>query len=233
MKRILVTGCGRSGTQYLTRVLQNLRLRVTHEQVYRQDLSLDSFSIQAMEGRWRERETKIEVSWLAAPFVGRQPKDVIIWHQLRDPLKVVRCWTSHGYLNPERIQQVQPVPVVGEYIQQFLPQCACSSDLTRAVQYVLGWNRLIAKGMEDRLQACRYRIEELHASQLQDLLLEAGHQVKLSRIEAALTEVQPGIGGCNPNQHRELTWKQIRDVAGGVALQELAELYGYVTEPVD
>ncbi len=233
MKRILITGCGRSGTQWIARLLKELHLPVTHEQVYRQDLQPDTFNIKAMEGRWLEKETSIEVSWLAGPFVKQQPDDVFVWHQLRDPLKVVRCWASHGYLNTEAIKTVHPPLAVGAYIHQFLPECSIGTDLQRAVQYVLKWTRLIVRTVDSRIYAERYRVEDLTSEDIWMLLWDVGHHYKLSRIKEAFTEIQPGVGGCNPSQHIELTWKQIEEVAGGKELRELAETYGYDTSSVD
>jgi hypothetical protein len=224
----LVTGCGRSGTQYLARILQHLKLRATHEQVYRSDVTLESFSIKTMDGRWKERDSLIEVSWLAAPFVEKQSSNVTVWHQVRDPLKVVRCWASHGYLNAARVKHVAPTPETGPFVHRFLPECELGSDLERAVQYVLRWNGL-AEATRWQGNHCRYQVEWLGPTRLVKLLDQAGFLIPLSRAQKAFQEVQPGIGGCVPSQHIDLTWKQVEAVAGGKQLKEMAEEYGYNT----
>ena len=230
MGRILITGCGRAGTQYITRLLQNLRLRATHEQIYRHDLTPGSFTVEGMDARWLEKETVIEASWLAAPFAIRQPNDVIVWHQMRDPLKVVRCWASHVHLlNQKWLDQERQPSMMGRYIHQFLPECAQGSDLERAVWYVLHWNLLAEQSAHGSYRS--YRVEDLNPEMLGYMLFDAfGFMFTPERLQQAFIEVMPGTGGCLPGSHIELTWEQIEQVEGGKELRELARAYGYKPE---
>lgn len=209
--RIVVTGCGRSGTQYTALVLQRLGLKATHEKVFKPDLDpLQPPSPKEINDRFEEAGSDIEVSWMAAPFLKQLPDDVEVWFQLRDPLKIVRCWKSHYIIS---------VPNdCGRLIRRALPECNHGSEFERSIQYVLGWNRLIESSGRVKY---KYRIEDSIAGDWAGLLGTNGQN-----FEEVLRGVTNDVGKC-VDPHPELTWQEVRMQPGGVELANLAACQGY------
>lgn len=219
--RILVTGCGRTGTQFMARVLSRLGLHVAHETVYNHDLDPLETDPAVIVARWQDWDA--EVSWLAAPLLGITPSDVAIWHQVRDPLKSLRCWFKHGILaTDERAIH---------YAKTALSECQEGDARHRGAAYVLGWNNMV----EWRVVRCvsqrgsvlyrRYQIESLSAERLQYMLAEAGVMRSVAAIQGVLDGMPADLGTCQHGPEDNLTWA---DVPNGTALREQAERYGYV-----
>lgn len=129
-KLLLVTGCARSGTTYIAKVLKHCGLKVSHEKI-----SPDGV-----------------VSWLMVvtsdsapygpPYVEGAYKH--IFHQVRCPLKTI----ASVYCN-------EP-PESWRYIQKFLPQIKnTDSVLIKCVKYWIYWNLLAEAKAE-----FTYRVED-------------------------------------------------------------------------
>lgn len=216
MARILVTGTGRAGTQYTARLLSHVGFNATHEKIYRHDFTPSS--------DWGN--VRAESSWLAGAFLPFLPSDVIVWHQLRDPLKVVRCWAEHRLLTDgEHHQPPTPVPA---FIHRHLPETSQGNDLERAVAYVSGWNKKIeAWGEANRGRFMRYRVEDLDSNRFWSILFMSGVKVSGDVCDDALASVPKGLGGCRHDPATDLRWKSVRAVYGGESLAEQAERWGY------
>lgn len=215
--RVVVTGCGRSGTQYVARLLAACGFRSAHESVFKHDLEPNDYDRDLADSRWRDID--MEVSWLAAPFVSKLAPDVFVWHQTRDPIKVVRCWAHHRLLT-----HVQPVL---QFVNKALPETAHGSQVERAVQYVLGWNELIERQKTDG-RYVRFAVEKLTPERLGLMLYLAGHRLPDAFIANAMRRVPVGTGACG--QHNDgdgPSWSEIVAVPGGRALSDMAERYGY------
>ena len=85
MTRLVITGCGRSGTMYTAHVLRAAGLRVGHEQ---------ALGHSNEEPEWGDLE--VEVSWLA-PYFFSQFHDVRVWHIHRHPVQVARSYRAMGF----------------------------------------------------------------------------------------------------------------------------------------
>jgi len=74
-RQIAITGCGRSGTLYITRVLRQLGLNIGHE-----------------TARTNDPKPAGNVSWYLAPIVD--PTKYFVIHQVRHPVRVIASlWT--------------------------------------------------------------------------------------------------------------------------------------------
>lgn len=216
--KIVVTGCGRAGTQYAAQLLGNLGVPCSHEKVYVHDLDPTDPDPAKVERRW---VADAEASWLAAPFLAFHgvPKDAVIWHQLRDPLKVIRCWHSHRILSD--FNHVQPPPAaVQEFVFRHLPECSKGDDLERCVKYVLGWTRMLLK--LTGANVLRYRVEKLTPRSLRSLLFCSGRELSLNQVETGMGQVVGRVGACALPHVPALSASRVVKVPGG---QELLELY--------
>jgi hypothetical protein len=129
-KFLLITGCGRSGTQYMAKFLRKSGLKVGHE-------------------RMKAHGT---VSWLMASTADWSPWGPIasdyefihIFHQIRDPLKVIQSFYN------------VPPAASWEWISESIPQISMDdSDLVKCAKYWYYWNLLAESKAE-----WTYRIED-------------------------------------------------------------------------
>ncbi|WP_176251320.1 hypothetical protein [Sulfitobacter sp. HGT1] len=86
---LLITGCGRSGTQYLTEVLAAAGIRTSHEKRF------TVFGPENVEG------PQCEASWYAAPFLSHLSPKTRILHLVRDPAAVVKSFHRIGLCAPK------------------------------------------------------------------------------------------------------------------------------------
>lgn len=147
MERLLITGTGRSGTQYISVLLSRLGLQCRHQYVFPGGVAYDP-------GKW---DSIGESSCMAAPFLEEQRNTLII-HQVRHPLRVLHSmWaTLPGYLgwfhplaNRENMFYSNVrllLPEIWDVSQEHGERCA---------YYWLRWNQLI-EGYAHR----RVRVEE-------------------------------------------------------------------------
>ena len=122
-KRVLVTGCGRSGTGYMCVFLKASGLDVHHEYM-------------GADG---------SVSWLMGATVDEAPwgplsKDFHfdhIFHQVRNPIKVIQSFYN------------VPMRATWEWIGRCLPQIKADDPLlTKCAKYWVYWNKMVAKKAE-------------------------------------------------------------------------------------
>ena len=113
-KRLLVTGCGRSGTKYTAELLQNLGLDVQHE-----EMGADGIATWCMA-----------VDCAGSPWGGgrRGIKFGTILHQVRHPLKVIPSLTT--FTAPS-----------WRFIAKFVPVAPNEPILLRAAKYWYYWNQ--------------------------------------------------------------------------------------------
>ena len=224
MTRILATGCGRAGTQYLAMLLSRLGLSVGNESVYTYDVPLNTDPF-IVNQRWQDKQ--VEISWCALPWIVHVPKDCVIWHQFRNPLKVVRCWIEHRLLDAEN-HFIEPKSAITEFVWHLLPTTGQGSTLDRAVAYVRQWNEAIENQVKfTKLPYYQYGVEELREPEvLAELLNKSGFDLPMAQIYRAIEECPRNVGSCH-HVSPELTWDMIPDTTEGSLLYAQAVRYGY------
>lgn len=129
---LLITGCGRSGTKYITKVLQESGIGVVHEH---------GMGPQGC------------VSWLMAAEVDWAPWGPLsknfsfkhIFHQVRDPIKVIQS-----------VYNFQPL-VGWKWICRVIPQILITdNNITKSAKYWYYWNL-----MTERKAEWTYRVEDI------------------------------------------------------------------------
>ncbi len=204
MRRVLVTGCGRAGTQYTARLLAALGFRVGHEEIYR--CTIPPLSPAELESYWQDKDA--EISWLAAPYIVSQPKSTVIWHQ-----PVVGDYIRHylgGCGNGSDLERC--VRYVFEWNKRV------EHDVAHRGSWSHGY--------------CRYRVEDLTPDRLGCMLARAGWSFTDEQLQVAFTSIPLGTGGCNPKEHIDLSWDQIVRTPLGWNLFGMAKHYGYNPEIV-
>ncbi len=205
--RLLITGCGRSGTGFSAAVL-SAGGTVGHEGVFGP----------TSDGTWPEdHPLHVEVSWLAAPHARKFRDSTYIVHQVRDPLLVIRSFLGFGFFERD------PSHRFLSYVLRHAPECARWDDpLDQAIQYWLSWNQMAAEAAHERL-----RLEDLDATHFDRLARLAGLQ------EADYGRASRNLGRRHNGRRRDMTVT----VSGllrrplGPELRERAAVYGYSLNP--
>lgn len=112
-KRLLVTGCGRSGTKYTAALLQKLGLDVRHEEMGADGIATWCMAVDSDDSPWGGGRRGVRFG--------------AILHQVRHPLRVIPSLTT--FTAPS-----------WEYIARFLPGHADRPVLVRAAEYWYHWN---------------------------------------------------------------------------------------------
>lgn len=151
-KPFLITGCGRSGTTFVYRLLNTLGLRVSHEEYFRSTIPFCLMERHAAAFADWCHATGVdgEVSGLAPPFLP-VPETTII-HQLRNPVAVIASLMGLGNLTPDCFGSPN-IKLNFRYLAEMHPD---DDPLTLSMKYWLGWNRLV-----EPHAALRYRVESL------------------------------------------------------------------------
>jgi hypothetical protein len=226
--RFLVTGCSRSGTRYAARLWSELGVPCGHERIF------NIFSLRPGDlGPALDDPRYVgDASFLAVPFLDGLPADTVVLHQVRHPVEVIR---SHMGIRFFR-EPPRESPYLAENHSDFLgviehrcPEVFRERDeRSRCALYWIHWNRLAERaGRIPGLDYVRYRLEELDAGLMEDLVKRVGVDVPRERIEAALAAV-PRDANHRPRDE-SIQISQIRPPALLDAVQRLARRYGYLT----
>lgn len=143
----VVTGCGRSGTTFLAKLLSNLNVPCGHEQVF------------TPRTRMTPREFSSDASWMAVPFLESLAPDCPVVHLTRAPSLVAASFVRIGFFSPDHDRYWRPAvrwnplrqkPEGREYIaflRRHSPQTFYElRALDRALYHWWDWNsRILAQ----------------------------------------------------------------------------------------
>lgn len=163
MKRFVVTGSGRSGTQYMAKLLSATGVRCGHESVYYDTGFLG----------WKKWEA--DSSWLAACFVPLNIPTVLV---VRHPLSVVRSWVETWLSHDPRTPRV---PVLRK---RFPEVYKYPKPHDRALAQWLLINRTCRQHA-----VATYLLEEFSAAHLVSLLATVDRSITLQAATQATARV--------------------------------------------
>ncbi len=213
--RILITGCGRSGTSYTATLLSALDLRCGHESVFRLP------EIVRGEVSWPD-DLPAESSWLAAPFLDLLPPETFVLHQVRDPLSVLRSLRRIGLFE-------RPGPFTKFVVEHLGEELEAAAPDEAGLFYWDRWNALVEeRAARSGLTYRRLRLEELDPATLSGILVEAGYFRSPSEIEERQLHVRSDRNTRgDKSADADLTWASLPASAAKRAVEERALAYGY------
>jgi hypothetical protein len=123
----LFTGCPRTGTQYIAKLVTSAGILCSHECYF------------GMPGVFwcPDGEIRAESSWLAAPFLDKVG-DAKIIHIIRNPIKVINSMMADGALDG----------ILGATVHNFwkmmvMPNILSFQGIDRYLYFFIEWNRMI------------------------------------------------------------------------------------------
>ncbi len=181
--RYVVASLPRSGTKYISKVLSDLGLNCAHEGhfTYRKcELELESGP-----------EVWGDASWMSVPYIDKLPPGTVVFHQIRDPIKVLnsnlppggdsyfRTWDEHAGLPSDPLYN-KPIPwkrFIWEHTQDWVwpggtsPGIEGPGEIARLIHWWLNWNLWIeyATLRRNDLLYIRYRLEDMTPDLLRDI----------------------------------------------------------------
>ncbi len=213
-ERILITGCGRSGTSHASALLSALDLCCGHETV---------FNLRAVTGGEVDWPADLiaESSWLAAPFLAALPAGTAILHQVRHPLDVIRSLV--------RIRLFAGGDAYAAFIDGQLEGINSAPALEACMRYWDEWNALVERqAHEAGLFYRRYNVEDLQPVFLSKLLADLGHFRSTDEIEtrSKLVRADANTRG-DKSGDDQLTWESLPECDAKHAVQARALEYGF------
>ena len=138
--KYVVLGTGRSGTGYMSWLLNACGIKCGHESLFRRE----GYDVS------RAKSYDADSSFWAVPYRAWIPRSACVVHAVRDPLRVFRSWLVHqpGKGNSEKIKEL------GYLIEHPLGSIEYLWD------YWLTWHRIsesiadVTVRVEDRLEIC-------------------------------------------------------------------------------
>lgn len=194
---LLVTGCSRSGTMYISKVLNECGLHIGHEWPEKDGLSSWLFAVNTDAAPW-----------------GPQPNEIHfqhIFHQVRDPLKVISSVFTH-----EPVESWQ-------YIIAQIPEISWEdSRLTKAAKFWYYWNLSAEKKSE-----WTYRVEAI-----KEILPEYSRRLRVTLDMTALDRVPTNSNTRGSYYYpEEFKWSDLEAELSPELynnIRELAKRYGYL-----
>jgi hypothetical protein len=201
--KLLITGCGRSGTAFIAKILRIVDLEATHEVLFN-----------PVRCSWPHEHIGIESSWLAVPHLHKLPLDVVVFHQLRNPFDVIRSLMGYDFFNRPESKAYR------NFVYEHEPSIKkLTTDIDRCIAYWILWNTRVQKRAE-----FTYQLEELTPSRLRDFLSHAGTDVSLAALVSAFTQTGKMY---NHRPRANCTAEQILGRPMGPRLERVAKSFGY------
>ena len=138
-EKFLITGCGRSGTGFYSRMMRINGYPCGHE-TYIDFRGIKTLNFIA------------ESSWLAVPHIDKIPDDYYIIRTIRDPYKVIKSFFELSVMSSANYRSVYY-----RYIRNHLPISLSenalnqrATEVNNIANYYMGWNELFGTKIGNR-----------------------------------------------------------------------------------
>ncbi len=232
--KFVVTGCSRSGTGYISKLLSEIGYKCGHESIF------NYYYLRNLE-----RPTNFfedfpdfdgDSSSGAAPFLHELPFGTVVLHQVRHPVNCIRShmgihsFTEHNSVSTSPYLADDHVAQVEFFDKRYCPEIFLRTDeSTRCMVYWLMWNRLTQKGEKiEGLHYFRYRVESLDLCMLRQIVnMLGGSAQNLSdeELKNALSSVSRSVN--SRLRDDSISWETLPEGPEKRALEQCAIEYGY------
>ena len=188
----VVTGTPRSATGYASMLFTAANVPCAHEKTFRPKTNVVDL-LDFCEGD----DALGESSWMAWLFLSFLPRSTVVLHTVRNPWAVVDSLAHRNdllpraaTLHPDRLIMRRVIGVHCPEVERY------DTAIDRAAAMVVYWNqRIEAVAKASGLMYRRYRVEDVNADVLSNLLALCDIQRSPMEIERALKQVPNDVNG--------------------------------------
>jgi len=213
-RRILVTGCPRSGTGYVAALLRRLGLSCGHAD------HLNPERLELGVPPW-PAELAGEASWYAAPYGENLPAGTVVVHVVRAPAAALSSlWRSRLF----RTRSVDRA-----FLERHAPVLMRGTPVQQTARIWSAWNEIAETARESTgLRYLRVRLEALDESSLRWIAALAERELDVERAHSALAELSRSTVRPARDAGDSLAeWSDLRGTELLGEIDELAARYGY------
>jgi hypothetical protein len=184
--RYIVAALPRSGTKYIAKVLTELGQECGHEKSFSCSMGgTGVVDVPSAPDVWGD------ASWLSVPLIHQLPPGTVVFHQVRDPLKVLnsnlppggdsyfRTWDENAGLKEDPLYN-KPIPYkrfIWEHTRDWVwpggvaEEAESSEEIERLIHFWVNWNLWIEFATLKRsdLVYVRYKLEDMSANLLHNI----------------------------------------------------------------
>lgn len=206
--RFVVTGCGRSGTKYVSHLLTAAGLDCGHEDVF------NAWPGGRPPSGWRQTDLDGDSSYIAAPWTPDLRHELTVVHLVRAPLDHIRSVVGCSHVANGDAPWVR-------FIDSQIQLLRHHRGPVRAAAYWLRWNRLV-----DGNSHLFWRLHEIDEAHVKELADRIGASLDPERITEAVERTSKRLN------HRRRDESVTLDDLGPLRDQvvEQAERYGLPLE---
>lgn len=213
-RRIVVTGCPRSGTGHIAALLRRLGISCGHA---------EHFNPQRLElgvPPWPS-ELAGEASWYAAPYGECLPAGTVVVHIVRSPsAALASLWRSRLFCTRSTDRS---------FLERHAPVLMRGTPLQQTARIWSQWNQLAETARETTgMRYLRVRLEALDESSLRWIAALAERELDLERARSAVAELSRSTAQTAREAVDSLAeWSDLRGTDLLREIDELAARYGY------
>lgn len=200
--KLLVTGCGRSGTHWFAECLRRAGVPTTHEHAFGQTLD------------GTQREWTCEAAWPAAAYLPIADAEVV--HLVRHPLATIASRVARGTFAevPPSEEQAR----LGKWAAEKCPMIRLgNTELERAALHWVGWNNMIGPHADHV-----FLVEDVTSDDITQLARVINPDARY------IGDLPPPE---HTSEHPVLTWEALATLTRPEVTRrvlEFARMYGYV-----
>jgi hypothetical protein len=219
-RRLLVTGCGRCGTEFMSVLLCRLGISSQHEGVFNPQPHKPHGV-----AHWLTTDYVAESSWLGAPEIGNLPPRFSVLHLVRNPLDSIRSFVGIKFFSEEELTR----NTYTQFAKRFCPAAfEPVHEVERALTFWVMWNREVIEEATraKSLNYERQRIELINPNELSVFLKNAlDIDIAPEQIQTAITEVGTSIN--HRDRDGDIQWDAIPNGTIKQSAIELVNRYGF------
>lgn len=214
MPKLIITGCGRSGTKYISTVLTAVGVKCYHEVFFGAHLARNDVYRTDVE------DVPAEASWLAAGAEKYIALGTVVAHQTRNPVCVIRSMMGIKSF----VRQTSYL----KYLYRCLAEHNLEdlNEINACMEFWIRWN-----AMAENITGFRYRIEDFSVVRLIDLCRAAGKSMTPADANAVLRKAHKKVN--SRNRDHSVSWESLPSGDRKSRLLEAAEYYGYPLEELE
>jgi hypothetical protein len=229
-KRFIITGCGRSGTRYISHLLTNIGLECTHEIYFPHHVYSNYHIIKYYLAKLGLIKLKWgvppygEAAWEAAPFLQYLPSKTIVFHQIRHPLDYIKSRQLKGLVYLRIRKHFTNISFDAGTIEDFF-----NLPLGRQVNYLakfwIEWNKLVesnSKGFE----YYRYKVEDLNENKIAFMLSKVNYEYDRDVLAYHVNIIDKNIHTQNKKKNENISFDMLESNVYN-ELHEISKRYGY------